>query len=518
MRMIARAGDSIAASLSKEPRLWFFLFAIAYLTITMGLATRPFWYDELITWHVAQLPDMEAISAAIRDSADLNPPLLYWATRPVLALLGGGEVALRLPAIVGFLIMCWSACRFVRRRFPLPYAAVALLIPLITAAYRYAAEARPYGLELACIGLALVAWQEAGKPKRRPWSLLWFYLAMAGALLSHCYAVLALVPIGVAELVRQRSARRIDWPVWLCFIALAPCFLTYAPALAAFKLVKTTHAIFGPTFLSVPGFYGWLVGASVVPLAAGLLLAQGLPRAANDETRDAPAHEWIAALGLTLVPLLTFGLSLRAGSFFERYALTSVIGLAILVAFVAARAGAGSLRGGGAFVGVLLVWILLSCAANFAALWEPAVERPPVLSKIRPDLPIVISDPLMFLEAEHYQPADLLPRLHYLTDPSLGLAFTGSDNFDVSYRAFTKWFHLKAAVDPYAEFTRRYPTFLLYGNPRDPEDWLVRELRKEGASMTYLAQHPGRFYESVLLEVTQRSAEKIDTAMIRAQP
>ena len=105
------------------------LFTILYSVVTVFHAVRRFWYDELFTYYTARLPDLHAIWASIKDGCDLNPPLLYIATRISHSVFGYGEIATRLPAMLGYLLMCFSLFIFVGRRSGRTYGMAAMVFP-----------------------------------------------------------------------------------------------------------------------------------------------------------------------------------------------------------------------------------------------------------------------------------------------------------------------------------------------------------------------------------------------------
>ncbi len=205
-----------------------------YLIPTLILGLRRMWFDELHTSYLARLPNLEAIWSALKEGADFNPPFLYLATRASHTLFGSGELATRLPEITGFLVMCFCLYYFVSRRCGFAYGLLAMTFPLITVAYNYAAEARTYALTLGWGGLALVCWQAAAEGRRRRMALIGFTLSLAGALLTHCYAVLTMAPFVLGELARAAQKRRIDWPVLLCIAIACTAALSYLPLFGAF--------------------------------------------------------------------------------------------------------------------------------------------------------------------------------------------------------------------------------------------------------------------------------------------
>src|SRR5438552_1999845 len=105
--------------------------ALAYLTTTCILAARkPLWFDELFTWHISQAPTLGDLWHTLADGYDPNPPLGYLLSRWSQTLLGAGPVSFRLPAILGFGVLCGCLYYFAARRCPRPYAWLALVLPL----------------------------------------------------------------------------------------------------------------------------------------------------------------------------------------------------------------------------------------------------------------------------------------------------------------------------------------------------------------------------------------------------
>jgi hypothetical protein len=241
LQAIETQAERLAHWLERHPMWPIGGILVLCLVCACVLASRKLmWNDELYTYYIATQPTVRQIWQALMTGAEQIPPTFHLLTRGV----------------------------------PSPsYGLIAMVFPLVTDAYRYAYEARPYALLLGLSGLALVSWQAASEGRNRwPWLML-LGGSLAGAVASHYYGVLVVAALAIAELVRTRLRGPLDPPVWIA-----------------------------------------LVLACTAPL---------LPR-----------HEVAAAVAFVLIPVLAFVLGvLMTNTFLFRYAPPAVLGLASLAAF-----------------------------------------------------------------------------------------------------------------------------------------------------------------------------------------
>ena len=285
----------IAAWIEARKYLLLILFTAIYLPCAIGRAGgRPFWYDEVITLIAAKAPDLATAWKAAM-ATDANPPLPHLLTHLSIRWFGLNEVTARLPAIAGFWLLCLSLYVFVARRKGAVYGLCALLMPTMTGAYYYAAEARAYGPELGFCGLALVAWQTAAEGRHRAVALCTLALSMSAMLLCHYYAVLVYLPFAGAELIRVRRTRRADWGVWIA-LALGGVPMVWRAATIV-GVVKSFAHTWAPAYLR-QGLEFWesqlAPGAAFAALLLGLL-ALVARRETPEETDEVPEHEWVAS-------------------------------------------------------------------------------------------------------------------------------------------------------------------------------------------------------------------------------
>src|SRR5690348_4567977 len=90
-----------------HPPLWVGVFSALFLGGTGLIAARkPLWYDELFTVYLARLSRPGELWSALAGGTDLNPPLGYLACRATERFLGENALAVRLPALLGFWVLC----------------------------------------------------------------------------------------------------------------------------------------------------------------------------------------------------------------------------------------------------------------------------------------------------------------------------------------------------------------------------------------------------------------------------
>lgn len=473
-------------------------WSLLYLAGTGLLASRKLLgNDELLALYIARLPSLSDLWSALLTGAEQSPPFFHLVTRGALRAFGEDHLAVRLPGLIGFWTMGLCLFRFASRRSTALYGCVAMLFPVMTSAYLYAYAARPYGLLLGLAGLSLVCWQMATEGSRRTLALVGLAVSLTLGVASHYYAVLAVAPLAVGELVRTSARRRLDAPVW---IALGVAMI---PLLLSLPLLEGARA-YAPTFWAKPqwtamvGFYRFLLEPGLLPLTAALVvLAVYLtsrpygPDAEVQAWRSPPPHEMAAVYGFMGIPVLGVLLAkVATGAFTERYALPAVIGLSILFAWAGHRATQGRALTGVALALILCGWFVLKVPRDlerFAAASAAQGETYDFLrARAEQGLPIAISDPHLFIRLAYYAPPDLAGRLVYLADPEESVRYRGSDTADRGLLALKDWRPVR--VERYTTFVASGQRLLLYG-PTGSRAWVYRKLSEDGVPMEVRAWH-----------------------------
>ncbi len=445
--------------------------------------------------------------SALKDGADFNPPLLYFVTHSLFRLAGDSAIVSRLPAMVGFYVMCFCLYRVVSNRCGPVYGLAAMVFPLLSPAYYYAAEARPYGLVLGFSGLALLSWQELAEGRRRWFFVPLFGISMLGAVQSHCYAVLLLIPFGVAEVIRAITRKRADALAVGCLVCAAASTLVYLPLLSAIgRYRRLPTYFFAPRLSSIAEGIQGLFGLGVWPVLLVFVFAcaTGGRRANRINTGKVAPHEIACYSLLALMPLWVFAVSLATnGSFMPRYAVPAVIGLSVLLCLLVHHSTAGDRATAGVMAHVFFIsWLALSVPWPWTrAEAAPAYALPAAsIADFRPDLPIVVSNALTFLESDHDLAKEAAARLVFLTDANFALAYTGTEVFDKAFYTLSKWFPIRGTVTDYETFLAAHRRFLVFGPYTYPEDWLIPRLLREQIKLTLRGQFRGRYGDYVLLE------------------
>lgn len=499
-------GDDRARRLEAAGPILFAVLSLVYLLPTMVIAARKLmWNDELYTFYIARLPSMADVWMALASRGEQTPPFFYVLTRLSLGAFGVSGLTIRLPEILGFWLMCACLFVFVRRRAAASAALCAAALPLVTMAYFYAYEARPYGLVLGFGALALVAWQSAALGQRRGLSIIGLALALGATVSAHYYGVFVVAALAAGEAVRAASSRRLDVPVWIALVAPAIPLALHLP------LIRAGAAYSGafwaiPRWVNIPDFYTYLLGPAVVPLAAILVVAALYAVTIGPQRRDGvpsaappapPVHEIAAACAFVTIPFLAVFLAkVATGAFTHRYALPAILGFCVLGGFgmgrVARRHSLLALVTAGCLVG----WFVLAQGREIV---QPTGMSQPVTQQLidrpadwlhavpRTDLPLVVADPHNFTVLSHYGAPEVRERMVYLADPALALKHLGHNSVERGMLDLIgPWFGMR--VVEFEPFLAGHDEFLIYGDfiRLGFLNWIVPELQARGMRLELL--------------------------------
>jgi hypothetical protein len=303
------------------------------------LFDRPFWLDE---WHAvlpASRPTLTAVIGDLQRGSDFAPPLLH-VSLWLLRVLAGGTLTPTLArsfsaaCVFGAVVLVFLA---LRRRFDLaPSLAGALACATHGIVVAYAFEARFYAPWLLCA--AAFAWSlsidgDAARSRRRDVAIA---VSSIGLCTAHWFGsvTLGLMCIGALVALRHdwRAAVRRMLPAVAGGLALAACLPLLIGQRSAIVEKSWIETMSWYQFSSLIGVY-WgslvvLVAVLVIALAA--LRARDRLRALTTPALRDPSAA--ALLATAAMPLMLVVLSLLQPVLIGRYALTSVLAWAPLVA------------------------------------------------------------------------------------------------------------------------------------------------------------------------------------------
>ncbi|MGI9022444.1 MAG: hypothetical protein ACR2HV_04285 [Acidimicrobiales bacterium] len=312
-----------------------------------------FWYDELYTSEMVQVPTGDLVESVVRGEGTIPylqdaPPSYngpyYLAARLWLSATGlsPDETGLRLLSLVAtaaaMVAFTCAVSRLAGRRVGLVAGLVAATNPFVA---QYSAEARGYGLALLAVAVAAVGfarWLDG-----RPRALLVFGVAGAAAGLAHWFAFLVVVAFAVAGAVLRRPQA---WPL-VAVTAAAGLPVVGIIGIAVANGVGASGAEWiGGVGGAVPHLTlsAWTRGSTllavVTVLAAGAgLLAPGpsgpLSGVVGPDRRSARV---VAACWVGVPVVLVTAAEVVRPVFVARYLLPATLGLAVLMALGITRA------------------------------------------------------------------------------------------------------------------------------------------------------------------------------------
>lgn len=450
--------------------LWAVLFVVLFLACSIAKDVRtPMWTDELLTLYVSQQAGAAEIVKATLEGIDAAPPLYAMIVAAILPLVGHQAAAVRLPATLGYCGMVVCLLMFCRRRLPAVYSWAAALLACHVC-LRYSTEGRGYGVVLGCAACALLCWQAAVEGRRRILAipLLAWCLALMTAM--HYFSIFFLVPLFLAEMVRWRTFRKLDFGV---LAAMAPALLVLGlqyPFIAAGKPFQKhfwSPAMWG----HIPAFYSEyflpMLRTCVLPLVVAVIITRSDSRSAKHPSLNLP--EWVAAGALLLMPLCIVVLSIYTTHMFvARYALWAVPGFAVLVAALLCRVARGKTAAGVSLVGLLVAMTALSEVRDLRQ--KPILRSGEVVRRALASLPdsaepIVVADAHVFMELSYYAEPRIRERLIYPVSRDLELRYVGSDTSSLLLSALRH--RTKLTVIGYDALLAAHPRFVLAAMPQN---------------------------------------------------
>ncbi|MGI4830418.1 MAG: glycosyltransferase family 39 protein [Janthinobacterium lividum] len=480
--------------------LLFTLLVVALVCLAQS-TVKPFWYDELVTIHIASLPTLGDIFHFYETGQDTTSFLPAMLVHLFQRLPGRPEIILRLPSNIAYLVTCFCLWIFLRRKYTAGFASSAVFLLPQGLTLFFASEARAYAFVMMGTAIAMVCWQTANREDRwKRWATFGVFFGLAFAILFHFFAVFLFVPFAIAELYYERLTNRVRWNMWLALILYPTAILVMAPTML---IAKKTY---GGTFWSKPssGLVTECYSLFMQPIdrgIAGILLLiallfwfrnRGTRPQLHLENTVAPGFnkaEWLLLIAITMVPVFAFAGSRFLGVFRSQYVLFFQLGMLLLIVGALAEILGRRNRDGWAFAGLMLLLLAVHVRPDLrqeinqftgrAVTMTPADYQVSVLQFVQPiPLPVVVDAPLAMLPIYHYSTPDMQQRLFVLTDHQHSLEQPKAVTTELNMEIFGPTFHLP--VRDYDQFVSTHRDFLLIVGPHWIEyAWLLQSLMKE---------------------------------------
>jgi hypothetical protein len=383
------------------PLLAFLLLLSATLSLVWSHA-RLLWNDEFLSFYSDSVATFhQVLLVQLHHPISLDPPTYHLLSHLSMDLLGRNALALRLPALAGFLLFQLCLFFFVRRLAGDRSAILAMAVPVLTASFRYSLEGRPYGLLLGLYALSLLCWQiatdraDSTAPTRtsRLLPLIGLTLSIALAITSHYFGVLILIPVSLGELSRIYLRKRLDLGVLSALVLGVASVGLILPFKRALMVYRQHYYVAGVNLHDISQGYRELFlryttwPMSLQKLAAALMVALALALAFAGYQRfkrrpaSEPAYLWVALLSLALLPFFGYLFGRFVTHTMEvRYVIAALIAFAATFGIVLER----RLRSNTFYYAAVSLIVLASLAINIASIQHERRDAAAFLASLTP--------------------------------------------------------------------------------------------------------------------------------------
>ncbi len=349
------------------------LAAIYLVTSVLISSRRLFWYDEIFTVTISQLPDVATIWKALAHASDVQPPTYYMLVRMFFSLPIPLEVAARLPSALAMVVGMLITFDCARRLSNGVHGLIAFAVLSCSTLTYYGYEARPYALYFMFASLALWLWIHASDTSK--FSSVLFGVVIFLAVATHYYAVLCLVPYAVWEVCNWRTGRTARGKL------IAGCLgVLCAAALFSIQILAIRQVAQGfwgsPTPRRLAAIFSDFFPYGLFPLVAIMIwVALVGPRQKGAMASAMQPHEQLGWF-FGLIPVAGFVLgTLATGAFFHRYFISLLPGIAVALSCLLWRQFGSTPR---ISIAALLLFAALGLGVQFELVWHPDRVRPPI--------------------------------------------------------------------------------------------------------------------------------------------
>jgi hypothetical protein len=222
-----------------------------------------------------------------------------------------------------------------------------------------------------------------------------------------------------------------------------------------------------------------------------------------------PLQELVLAGGFVLIPVCASILAIVTRIFMDRYGLAAIIGFSILLGTLIATRSRESRIAAATVPLLFLGTFALSSARVFIGAGSAPRGSSTVVSSgelrladLPPGIPIVIADPVLFFEFDHYESKDFTERIYFLTDRVTALQYTGTAGFEGFYR-LQKWFPIRSHIEDYHQFLSGHPHFVILSRYDFSVNWVLQKMTADDLPLQFKGQFFVHHGNAILAEVSQ---------------
>ena len=378
----------------------FFLLLSATLSLLWSHA-RLMWNDEFLSFYSDSVATFkQVLLVQLHHPISLDPPTYHLLSHLSMDILGRNAIALRLPALAGFLLFQLCLFFFVRRLAGDRSAIIAMAVPVLTASFRYSLEGRPYGLLLGLYALSLLCWQiateHADDPGRTPSRFLplaGLTLSIALAITSHYFGILILIPVSLGELSRTLIRKRLDLGVLTALILGLASVGLILPFKRALMVYRQHYYVAGVNLHDISQGYRelflryttWPMSLQKLAAATMVVLALTLAFAGYQRFKRRPATEhaytWVALFSMALLPFFGYLFGRFVTHTMEvRYVIAALIAFAATFGIVLER----RLRSNTFYYATVTLIVIASIAINLHSIRQERRDAATFLASLTP--------------------------------------------------------------------------------------------------------------------------------------
>jgi len=309
------------------------MLAAFYLATSIYIGShRLFWYDEIVTAHLAGLPNLATVLDALSHGADGLPPGYYILAMTTQKVFGSNEVAARLPSALSMAVGLLVTFDCARRLSDGLHGLIALAVLTCSFLPYYGYEARSYAIYFMLSALSLWIWTCTPDDKR--WSPITFGAVLFLAVTIHYYAVLLLVPYGLWELYCWKPWQRPSpklvvgiLGVALAMLLMSKVMLSYSHQFsAAFSATPWTPTFNGLRSVFYDLFPDGLFLLALVMLWLAMAVLSSHQSVSSDRRQAGESVGWL----FLCIPLAGFVLAeWKTNAFLSRYFISALPGIAV---------------------------------------------------------------------------------------------------------------------------------------------------------------------------------------------